>query len=333
MKIAFFESEPWEEEYLSKKLKHHELSFTSGHLDKTNARFFKDTDALGIFIYSPITKEVLDDLPKLKFITTMSTGYDHIDFEECEKKGIRVANVPFYGENTVAEHTFALILSLSRKIPQSVERTKKSDFSFDGLRGFDLKNKTLGVIGTGHIGQHVIRIAKGFEMNVIAYDPFPNEEAAKILDFKYMSLRDLLEKSDIVTLHAPYNKNTHHLINSENIHDTKKGALIINTSRGGLIETKALIEGLNAEIISGAGLDVLEEEGVIKEERQLLSKHYNKNDLQIALQNHALLHDDRVLITPHNAFNSKEALERIMDTTVENIESFLKNQPVNLVKT
>lgn len=332
-KIAFFEIEDREKEYLKEKLdKDIEATFSSDHIDLENVSEYKDIDGLAIFIFSPIDKSIMDKLPNLKFITTMSTGFDHIDLVECKKRGIEVMNVPFYGENTVAEHTFALILSLSRKIPQSVERTKKEDFSYDGLRGFDLKDKTIGVIGTGHIGQHVIRMAKGFEMNVVAFDPFPNEKAAKELKFEYVkTLEDLLKKSDVVTLHVPYNKKTHHLINSKNIKLIKKGALLINTARGGLIETKALVDALNDGILSGVGLDVLEEEMLVKEEKQLLSKHFNKDDFKTALENHILIHDDRVIITPHNAFNSEEALRRILDTTVENVEMAIKKKATNLV--
>ncbi|PIZ00093.1 hydroxyacid dehydrogenase [bacterium (Candidatus Howlettbacteria) CG_4_10_14_0_8_um_filter_40_9] len=333
MKFAFFELEGWETEYLKKRFgKTFDASYSTEHLDETNSDNYKDVEGIGVFIYSQINKKILDKLPNLRFITTMSTGFDHIDITECKKRNIQVSNVPFYGENTVAEHTFSLILSLSRKIPQSVERTKKEDFSYDGLRGFDLKGKTLGVIGTGHIGRHVIRMAKGFEMKILALDAFPDIKAAKKMGFEYAkNLKELLQNSDIITLHAPYNKKTHHLINSKNIKSIKKGALLVNTARGGLIETKALLEGLNRGILSGVGLDVLEEEIMVKEEKQLLSKNFSKKKLKTALEDHILIHDDRVIITPHNAFNSEEALKRILDTTVENIEGFANKKTVDLV--
>ena len=333
MKFAFFELEGWETEYLKKRFgKTFDASYSTEHLDETNSDNYKDVEGIGVFIYSQINKKILDKLPNLRFITTMSTGFDHIDITECKKRNIQVSNVPFYGENTVAEHTFSLILSLSRKIPQSVERTKKEDFSYDGLRGFDLKGKTLGVIGTGHIGRHVIRMAKGFEMKILAFDAFPDIKAAKKMGFEYAkNLKELLQNSDIITLHAPYNKKTHHLINSKNIKSIKKGALLVNTARGGLIETKALLEGLNRGILSGVGLDVLEEEIMVKEEKQLLSKNFSKKKLKTALEDHILIHDDRVIITPHNAFNSEEALKRILDTTVENIEGFANKKTVDLV--
>ena len=331
-KIVFFEVEEWESNYLKERLKTAELSFFAEPLSKDNIGAASGRQIISPFIYSAISKEIISSLPDLKMIATRSTGFDHIDTEECKNKAITVCNVPFYGENTVAEHTFALILALSRRIYDSVDRARKGDFSLDGLRGFDLKDKTLGIVGLGHIGQHIARIAKGFQMNVLAYDLNKDQKLVGKLGFKYVSLEELLSESDIITLHAPYNKNTHHLINLQNINLVKRGAYLINTARGGLVETSALLEALSKGILAGAGLDVLEEECFIKEEAQLLSKEFPKQcDLKTILQNHILLQQKNVIITPHNAFNSKEALERILETTVLNIESFLKNKLINLV--
>ena len=278
-------------------------------------------------------KDVLQKLPDLEMIATRSTGFDHIDIQTAGANKVVVCNVPFYGENTVAEHTFALILALSRKLFDSAERARKGDFTLDGLRGFDLKDKMLGIIGLGHIGFHVARIAKGFEMKVLAYDVKEDKKLAKKIGFEYSSLENLLANSDIITLHAPYNEKTKHLINSENIKKIKKGACLINTARGGLIETQALFKALSDGTLAGAGLDVLEEECFIKEEAQLLSKEFPKTcDLRTVLQNHILLQQKNVIITPHNAFNSNEALMRILDTTVENIKSFAAGKPQNIVK-
>lgn len=327
MKIAFFEIEKWEEEYIKKKLANHRLLFFEKELTEKKVNDLKDCDVICIFIYSSITKEILDKLPKLKVICTMSTGFDHINLEECKKRNIIVYNVPYYGENTVAEHTFALILALSRKIVDSVEKARSDDFSLKGLRGFDLKGKTLGVIGPGHIGQHVIRMANGFEMNVIAYAKKKDNKLAKQLGFRYTTLDNLLKNSDIITIHCPLNKETEHTISMKNINLIKKGAYLINTARGGIIETKALVYALNNGILSGAGLDVLEGENYIKEEKQLLHKKFAKNcDWNIFVENHMLLKDKNVIITPHNAFNSKEALLRIVDTTLENINNYIKKE-------
>ncbi len=332
-KIAFFELEQWEKEYLLNNLKHCQLQFIEDHLNENNMNQIKDADAIGIFIYSVVNKKILEKLPNLKLIVTLSTGFDHIDIKECRKRKITVCNVPHYGENTVAEHTFALILNLTRMIHKAYERTVRGDFSIEGLRGTDLRGKTLGVIGAGSIGQHVIRIAKGFEMKVIAFDKFKNLKLAKRLGFRYVSSDYLLRNSDIITLHLPYNKSTHHLINKQAISKMKNGVIIVNTARGGVIETSALLEGLQLGKIAGAGLDVLEEECFIKEEKQILSKHFLKEcNLKTVLQNHILLKQDNVIITPHNAFNSWEALHRILDTTILNINSFLKKKLINVVK-
>jgi len=331
MKIAFFEIKGWEKRYLKKRLKGHYLEFYKEPLSLENVQKIKDFDMASVFIYSKIDKEIIQKLPGLKLITTRSTGFDHIDLKECKKRRIIVCNVPFYGENTVAEHTFALILSLSRNLCKSCIKYLTHDFSIEGLKGFDLKGKTLGVVGTGHIGLHVIRIAKGFEMNVLAYDINQNRFLAEVLGFKYVSLKELLSKSDIITLHVPYTKSTHHLINKDTIKLIKKGALLINTSRGDVADTEALIVALDKKILAGVGLDVIEGEELIKEEKQLL---YDPKKLEVLgelVKDHILLSKDNVVFTPHIAFYSQEALERILETTVQNMVAFLSGNPQNTV--
>lgn len=333
MKIAFFELEKWEELSLKENLKGHDLFFSNDELNEKTIEIVKDFDIVSVFIYSKVNRNILSKFNNLKAIVTRSTGFDHIDMKEALKKEINVLNVPSYGENTVAEHTFALILALSRKRHKSYERTIRGDFSIDGLRGFDLKGKTLGIIGMGNIGRHVARMAKGFEMNVLAYDIKKDEKLEKKLNFKYVELKDLLKNSDIVTLHCPYNKHTHHLINKKTIRLMKKEAYIINTARGGNLDTEALVQALAKKNLGGAALDVLEEESLIKEEIQLLSKNFSKGNLKNLVENHLLLTFNNVIITPHNAFNSQEALQRILDTTLENIYDITKkNKLRNLVK-
>lgn len=323
MKIAFFEIEDWERNYLEKEIRGHELFFFKDELNKINLNLAVDMDIISVFIYSKINGAVLDKFRKLKAILTRSTGFDHIDLKECHKKKISVFNVPYYGENTVAEHTFALILSLSRKIHKSYERTIRGNFSLDGLRGFDLKDKTIGIIGFGHIGKHVARIALGFEMKILAYDLKEDKKAEKKFKMNYVSLNELLKKSDVITLHCVYNKKTHHIINKKNISLIKKGAYLINTSRGGNVETEALVQALSKGILAGAALDVLEEESTIKEEKQLLSKNFPKENLKNLIENHLLLTFENVIITPHNAFNSTEAMQRILDTTIDSVKCIL----------
>ncbi|MBI5225725.1 hydroxyacid dehydrogenase [Candidatus Micrarchaeota archaeon] len=331
-RIAFFELEPWEKAFFQKRLKGFNLDFVDGHLGAKTATKAKNADAISVFIYSKIDTDVLSKLPKLKLIATQSTGFDHVDVKAAKGKGITVCNVPEYGSNTVAEHTFALLLSLSRKIPESTERTRKGDFRLDGLRGFDLCGKTIGIIGFGKIGKHVGRIAQGFEMNIVAFDPFLTQKAAKEAGVKSISLPALLKQSDVISLHAPLTDKTRHTINLKNLNQIKPGAVILNTSRGGLIETEALLRGLKDKRIAAAGLDVLEEECFIREERELLHEAFQKTcDLKTALEEHALIAQENVIVTPHNAFNSQEALERILETTAENVESFYKGKAKNIV--
>lgn len=332
MKIAFFETAEWEKDYISSKLKKQDLIFFADPLFDNNFDSVSDCEIISPFIYSSITREIIKKAPSLKMIATRSTGFDHIDVKAANEAKVKVCNVPYYGENTVAEHMFALILALSRKLLESVERARKGDFTLGGLRGFDLKGKTLGIVGLGHIGLRVATIARGFEMNVVAYDLNQDKKLAKKIGFSYKSFEELLSCSDIITLHAPYNEKTRHLINSNNIGLIKKGAYLINTARGGLVETDALLKALYNGVLAGAGLDVLEEECFVKEEAQLLSKEFPKTcDLKTALQNHVLLQQKNVIVTPHNAFDSQEAVMRILDTTIQNIEAFISKKPINIV--
>lgn len=333
LKIAFLEVEPWETDYLKSQLKGFDLMFFEDKLTSQNLKKISNINILSPFIYSTIDKNTINSLKSLKYITTRSTGFDHVDLKTCRHQNILVSNVPTYGENTVAEHTFALILALSRKICFSWERTRLGNFSLDNLRGFDLKGKVLGVVGVGNIGRHVIRIAKGLEMNILAFDVRKDQKFAKKIGFRYVPLDYLFKNCDIITLHVPYNKATHHLVNLKTLKLFKKGCYLINTSRGGVCDTSALLRGLRQKIFAGLGLDVLEEECFIKEERELLTSAFKKTcDLKTVLENHILINQPNVIITPHNAFNSKEALTRILDTTIENIKSFAEGRPINLVK-
>ncbi len=332
--ITIFEIESFQKEYFEKNLKSDsKINYVKESINLDLAKEYSDSEYLVVFVYSQVTKEIIDAMPNLKAIFTMSTGFDHIDINYCKSKNISVHNVPFYGENTVAEHTFALILALSRRIYESLERTAELNFSPEGLLGFDLKGKTLGIIGMGRIGYHTAKIAKGFDMKIKAFDAFPREDLGLELGFKYVSLDELLNSSDIISLHTNYNSETHHIINKEAIQKMKKGVYIINTARGGLIDTDALIWGLENNIISGAGLDVLEEECYIKDHKMLLSKDFKGEcDLHTVLQSHYLIKDPRVIVTPHNGFNSIEANYRILETTVDNIKKTLAGEESNLVK-
>ncbi|MBN3040199.1 MAG: hydroxyacid dehydrogenase [Candidatus Omnitrophica bacterium] len=325
----------WEIEYLKNRLNgHHYIKHFKEPAEHVIEQI-KETEILSIFVNSNVNKKVIDSLPNLKLITTRSTGFDHIDLDAARQRNISVSNVPTYGENTVAEHTFALILALARNLKKAQNKTSKGDFSIKDLIGFDLKGKTIGVIGTGHIGLRVIKIAVGFSMNVLAFARRPNQFLAEVMGFKFADLDTILKESDIITLHIPQTKETRHLINKDNINLVKKGTIFINTSRGGLIDTDVLIKALDEGIFSGAGLDVLENEDVILKDKQLLlskkKELYSPEKLKLMLKSGFLLQRDNVIFTPHSAFYSKEALQRILDTTIQNIESFSEGRTINSV--
>lgn len=331
MKIAIFEADITEQNYFKSIFPEHELIFLEDELSIDNAEKVKDAEILVIFVYSKVTKEILDLFPNLKFITTMSTGFDHIDLEAAKQKNIVVSNVPVYAETIVAEHTFALLLAISRRLEESFERAREAHFNPEGLTGFELRGKTLGVIGIGAIGKHVIEIANGFGMNVLAYARHPDLVLEQKLKFKHVDLQVLFSSSDVVSLHIPYSKETHHFLSEKEFLLMKNNAVIINTARGGLIHNSALLDALNSGKIYAAGLDVLEEEPVLHEEKQLLSNKFDKETLQSVLEDHMLCNHPKVVITPHNAFNSYEALNKILETAHDNISSFIAGTPVNTV--
>ncbi len=310
-----------------------EIEFFEQPLDEDFDGDLSEFEIISVFIYSKVTARVFKKMPQIKLVTTRSTGFDHVDLTYAKENKISVANVPAYGENTVAEHTFALILALSRKIVPSSEHVRhNNDFSLDGLRGFDLEGKTIGIIGTGKIGSKVAKIAHSFGMRILGYDKFQNEELIKKYQLEYMPLKKVLSESDVVSLNMRHTSETHHLINEETIDSFKTGAVLVNTARGGLIDTPVLLVALDSGKLAGVGLDVLEEEGTVKEDIQLTSHQFTRRSLMVGLANAILAHKPNVIITPHNAFNSVEAFKRIMDTTIENISEFGNNNPINLVK-
>jgi D-lactate dehydrogenase len=253
-------------------------------------------------------------------IATRSTGTDHIDLEYCQKKGIEIKNVPDYGSSTVAEHTFALLLAISRKVFYSYQKVQEDNsFSRRGmqdLRGFDLAGKTMGVVGTGKIGKNVIKIAEGFQMKVVAYDAYPDKTIEND-NCKCVEVDELLEQADIISLHIPALPETHHFIDEEKMNKMKPGVVLLNTARGSLVDNKALLKFLEEGKIKAAGLDVLEYEDCLGRETMNPdpcveeAKDINKKFIEMP----------NVIITPHNAFNTKEALERIWTQTIESIKA------------
>lgn len=331
MKVCFVESDAWTESRVRAHAAQLDAVFLEA--DAETAAIPTDTEVLSVFVNSKVTQAVIDTLPQLKLIVTRSTGYDHVDLAAAAARGVVVCNVPSYGERTVAEYTFALLLALSRKIYPALKRVHDEGvFHTDGLTGFDLAEKTIGVLGTGRIGCHVIEIAKGFGMHVIAYDPFPREGLEERCGMRYVPLDDLLKTADVISLHAPYLPSTHHLLNAQNMQHIKQGAVLVNTARGALIETQGLVDALAAGRLAGAALDVLEEERYVGAEQTLLKGGSPTEQMKAVLADHQLMSYPNVLISPHNAFNTIEARERILDTTLDNITAFAKGTAQNAVR-
>jgi D-lactate dehydrogenase len=334
MNLHYFSAENWERDYVTARLPEAEIVFHDGSIGSDTTNDDK-AEALSVFVDSRVGEAELARFPNLRLIVTRSTGFDHIDLAACKARGIAVSNVPSYGEQTVAEFAFALILALSRRVVDADERVRQTGtFSQHNLRGFDLSGKTLGVVGCGHIGVHAIRIGNGFGMRVLGFDTRRDETFAAQHHFSYASLDELLAHSDVITLHIPYNRHTHHLINAQNIMRVKKGAYLINTARGAVVETSALIAALQTGVLAGAGLDVLEEEGAMNatEELALLAgPHPAEHALKMALENRFLIDHPRVIVTPHIAFDTEEAVRRIADTTIENLRAFAASTLLNVV--
>jgi D-lactate dehydrogenase len=331
--ILLAELEPWEREQLEGLCPHKCRIIASGErLEAIGDDEASDQVTIfSPFVHSAVDAAQLDRMPNLKLIATRSTGYDHIDVAECNRRGILIANVPHYGEDTVAEHAFGMLLALTRKIHRCYERTSRGDFSIEGLRGIDLAGKTFGCLGVGAIGAKAMRIAAGFGMNRIAHDLKPNALLSGSLGFRYVGRDTLLRESDVLSLHLPLTDKTHHLVNREFLAGMKEGAILVNTARGGIVETAALIEALKTNHLAGAALDVLEAETAIGEEAELLSSEYDLDTLRKVIQSNALLRLPNVIITPHNAFNSVEACQRIIETTLSNIHAWLAGEPENVV--
>lgn len=331
--IVFFEVDTHEEDFFRTHLESKgKLTFYPHRLTIDEVEQAAPADYLVSFIYSDLSRDVLEKIPHLKGIATMSVGVDHIDLKETGHREITVSNVPAYGPNTVAEHTIALLLALSRNIVPSVERTRAGEYEYSGLTGWDLAGRTLGIVGTGKIGSVVARIAQGLGMRIVGYDPHPDPTLTEKTGMEYMSFPQLLHTADVITLHIPLIDETKHMLGQKEFEQMRRGTVLLNTARGGLVDPQALVEALSNGTIAQAGIDVLEDEGLLKEEKQFFSKYFDRAHYQTALADHALMRDPRVLVTPHNAFNSREALKNILQTTVENLEGMMHNDPVNFVE-
>jgi D-lactate dehydrogenase len=332
MKAVVFETEEWEHQACLRLEPQHQVSCTRERLDARTAAAHADAEIVSTFVNSKLGADVLAQFPKLKLIATRSTGYDHIDLGWCAAHGVAVANVPDYGDSTVAEHAFALLLAVARNLVDAVERTRRGIFSQTGLRGFELRGKTLGVIGTGRIGRRAIEIAGGFGMTVIAHDLHPDADAASRLGFRYADLDEVLSVADALTLHVPATPGTASLISDREFNLMKPGAILINTARGNVVDVPALVRALSDDRLRAAGLDVLPQEPLIREEAQIFREAWTEgHDLKALVANHVLLRFPNVIVTPHNAYNTESAVRRIIETTLENIEAFGRGEPRNLV--
>jgi len=334
VKLVFFGLDEHEQDVIWKAFagpSGYDLALYPEPLTIENVSVARDADGIGVFVLSHVTREVLDRLPNLKVIAAMSTGFDHIDVDACRERNIAVCNVPRYGDTTVAEFAFGLILALARRFRPTFARVDRGDFSRAGLAGMDLAGKTLGLIGTGRIGSHLARLAHAAEMKVIAYDLKPNPALTEEYGVRYMEIDDLLREADVISLHVPYTKATHHLIDAERLRLVKDTALLVNTSRGGVVDTRAVASALREGHLGGVALDTFEGEQVWIEEEFQGAGEASADELRDALESFALLHSDRVILTPHNAFNTRGAVERILATSVENVRAFFAGNPQNVV--
>jgi D-lactate dehydrogenase len=320
LKTAVFSSKRYDRQFLDEANRAagapHEMAFFDVRLDPDTATLAKGHEAVCCFVNDTLDRAVLQLLAGdgIRLAALRSAGFNHVDLAAARELGITVARVPAYSPASVAEHTVALILSLNRKIHKAYLRVREGNFALDGLLGFDLRGKVVGIIGTGQIGLAVARIMKGFGCDILAFDPKVNEELQS-LGGRYVALPELLTEADIVTLHCPLSPETHHLIDAAAIQRMKSDAMLINTSRGGVIDTRALIGGLKRGEIGSVGLDVYEEEGDLFFEN--LSDTMIQDDVFARL-----LTFPNVLVTGHQAFFTREAMQAIARTTIDNIASF-----------
>ncbi|NCC10559.1 MAG: 2-hydroxyacid dehydrogenase [Bacteroidia bacterium] len=328
--ITFFGSKPYDEASFTEKNKAYgyDLRFYKGHLNKNNLILSQGSDAVCIFVNDYADAEILQGLAAngVKLLALRCAGFNNVDLSAAAAAGITVVRVPAYSPYAVAEYTVALMLTLNRKIHRASWRTKDGNFSLHGLMGFDMHGKTAGIIGTGKIARILIHILRGFGMNVLAYDPYPDHNFAREEKIVYTSLDELYHSSDVISLHCPLTEQTKYIINDYSISKMKEGVMIINTGRGQLIHTNALIEGLKNKKIGSAGLDVYEEE----------SEYFYEDKSDKIIDDDVLarlLSFNNVIVSSHQAFFTNEALSNIADTTLANIRDFIHQKPlINEVK-
>lgn len=332
MQILYVKPNSQEKDVVMAALSPHEVVFLDD-LDTISDETGSEIEVLSVFVDTIVDESALNRFPKLKYIATRSVGFDHIAVDVAHARGIVISRVPHYGSQTVAEFAFALMFALSRNAFQAYIDLK-ADTSVDTLEpyeGFDLGGKKLGVVGTGKIGQRVCSIAKSFGMEVVAYDQFPNDELIAF-GIRYADIESVMKESDMVTIHVPSLPSTHHLIDANLLSLMKPTAYLINTARGEVIDTEALVNALKSKQIAGAGLDVLEGERFLAEEETLTEEQKQNSEMMHILSlNHILIDMPNVLVTPHIAFNTREAKSEITQTTLSNILGYINNEVINQI--
>lgn len=322
MKVAVFSTHKFEKEYLiAENANKHDLILIESRLSADTVSLANGCEAVSIFVNDDASAPILEKLKLLdiKFIALRSAGFNHVDLETAKKLNIQLARVPEYSPYAVAEYTVALMLALNRKLIRSHAHIMDQNFSLDGLTGFDMNGKTVGIVGTGKIGSLVAKILFGFGCKLLAFDPFQNESLVKDYNLTYTDFITLCRESDIITLHAPLQKETRYIINKDSISSMKQGVMLINTGRGGLVQTKDIIDALKNGRIGYLGLDVYEEEeGLFFEDH---SEDILQDDIIARLMSFK-----NVLITSHQAFLTDTALSNISKTTIQNIDSFEKGE-------
>lgn len=323
MKVTIFDTHHFEQKFLAEaNIFHDQLDFVQPILDVGTAKLAEGSEAVCLFVHDKADAKTLNQLCQsgIKYIVLRCAGYNNIDLKAAKELGFRVARVPEYSPYAVAEHTVGLMLALNRKLYKAYNRVRELNFSLEGLVGFDMHDKTVGIIGTGKIGHKVVKILHGFGCKLLAYDIQKDESLCKNYNLKYTSLDELFKNADIITLHAPLTPHTHYLIGQQAIEKMKNGVMLINTSRGGLLDTKAVINALKAKKISYLGLDVYEEEENV---------FFEDHSLDIIQDDTLarLLTFPNVLITSHQAFLTETALQHIAKTTMQNLQNFINNEP------
>lgn len=337
MKIVYFDVENYEEQFLKdnneQKYEYYLDPNPLNNLAPIKDEY-RDADVISVFTTSRVDRSVLEQFVNLKLIALRSVGFNHIDLDYCREHNIAVVNSPNYGNITVAEFALALLLDVCRKVTVSYMDYKDGKVRPENLMGMELSGKTIGIVGLGAIGSAFARIAYGLDMKILAFDKFEKDEMKQKYDVKYTDFDTLLKESDFISIHAPLTKDNYHMFNKDSFGKMKKNAIIVNTGRGELIDSKALYEALINKQIAGAGLDVLEKEETITDFDYIVGlNRLDKNTLEQTIINNQLFRLDNVIITPHTAFNSIEAINRILNTTMSNINSFIAgNVQNNVVK-